>query len=389
MKSFLYFLLLMDLLSCSGGVNNEYLDWSVKMSNSVMMRHDSLIHSMPKKEVWQYDVSLLAGAIGKLSDYTGDDKYYQYFKDCMDFYITPEGTIKYYRLEEYNLDKIRPGVNLFTLFEKTDDTRYETAIKTLIEQLKNHPRTSDGGFWHKKIYTHQMWLDGIFMASPFMVQYATTFDEPQWYDEAVKQITQIYSHTKDDETGLLYHAWDESRSQRWCDPLTGRSEHFWSRAMGWYSMAIVDVLDFLPENHPGRDQLIEILNNISSALVKVQDEKTGLWYQVLDMGGREGNYLEASGSGMFAYTFAKGVRNGYLPNNYRQVAEKTFLGLVENLVEQDADGGYNLTRVCGGCGLGGNPYRDGSYEYYINEKIIPNDPKGVGPFILAGIELSK
>jgi unsaturated rhamnogalacturonyl hydrolase len=387
MKKFPLLIIVAFLVSCSGN-KDKYIDWSIKIASSLMAKHDSLINFQDRKEVWQYDYSLLAGAIGKLTDYTHNRKYFRYFKDYVDFYITEEGKIKYYRLEEYNLDKIRPGINLFPLFHKTGEKKYETALKSQIEQMKTHPRTNDGGFWHKKVYPFQMWLDGIYMACPFMAQYAVEFNEPQWFDEIEKQMTQIYSHTLDEKTGLLYHAWDESRSQRWCDSITGRSKHFWSRALGWYAMAIVDVLDFMPESHPGYKKLVEILNNISAALVKVQDEKTGLWYQVLDMGGREGNYLEASGSSMFVYTFAKGVRKGYLPQSYLQSAEKGFQGLCDNLVKPDPEGGYILTQTCGGCGLGGNPYRDGSYEYYVTEKIKLNDPKGLAPLILAGMELS-
>ena len=323
MKTFFYVAILAILSSCSGS-KKEYLNWSVQMANSIMSRNDSLVNIMARKDVWAYDYAFLAGSIGKLSEYTGDNKYVDYMKDYMDYYITDEGIIRIYRMEEYNLDRIRPGVNFYTLYNKTGDKRYETAIKSLIEQLKTHPRTNDGGFWHKKVYPYQMWLDGIFMACPFMAEYAVTFNEPQWFDEIEKQITQIYQHTVDDETGLLYHAWDESREQRWCDPVTGRSKHFWSRAMGWYAMALVDVLDFMPENHSGYKKIIDILNNIAAALVKVQDLDTGIWYQVLDMGGREGNYLEASGTCMFAYAFATGVRKGYLPALYLPFAEKAY-----------------------------------------------------------------
>ena len=234
-----------------------------------------------------------------------------------------------------------------------------------------------------------MWLDGIYMSSPFMVQYAQEFNAPGWFDVAAFQITHIYEKTVDEKTGLMYHAWDESRTQRWCDPSTGRSKHFWGRAMGWYTMALVDVLDYLPENHPQRQQIIDILNNVSEALLKVRDKDTGLWYQVLDRGGEEGNYLEASCSNMFIYVFAKGARNGYLPEHYKVIASSSFDGVLDNFIQKDNDGLLTLTNVCGSCGLGGNPYRDGSYEYYISEKQVDNDPKGVAPFILAALELKR
>jgi unsaturated rhamnogalacturonyl hydrolase len=383
------FVIIVLLSVSTSSASDKYISWSLKIAGTIMTRHDSLVKFMDRKESWQYDYALLAGAIGKLSDITGDAKYYNYLKAFVDYYIKPDGTIKYYKPEDYNLDLIRPGVNLFTLYHKTGQKKYEIAIKSEIGQLKTHPRTSDGGFWHKKVYPNQMWLDGIFMACPFMAQYAYDYKEPLWYDEIVKQITQIYSHTLDSKTGLLYHGWDESRQQKWSDPATGTSPNFWSRAMGWYVMAIADVLDYIPENNPGRPKLIKILNDVSAALVKVQDKKTGLWYQVLNMGGREGNYLEASGSAMFVYAFAKGVRKGYLPGSYLKVAEKGFDGICYVLVRKDDDGGFSLTQTCGGCGLGGKPYRDGSYAYYVGEKVNVNDPKGLAPFILAGIELTE
>jgi unsaturated rhamnogalacturonyl hydrolase len=234
-----------------------------------------------------------------------------------------------------------------------------------------------------------MWLDGLYMASPFLAKYAQMFDKNEWFDEVAFQLQLVYEKTLDPETGLLYHAWDESREQLWCNPETGQSKHFWSRATGWYMMALVDVPDYLPENHPERGKIIDLLNKLSEALLKVRDEETGLWYQVLDMGGREGNYVEASGSAMFIYAFAKGVKNGYLPEKYLQIAEDTFDSLIENLVIQDEDGYPTLTNTCGACGLGGNPYRMGDYEYYISEKQIDNDQKGVAPVILAAVELKR
>jgi unsaturated rhamnogalacturonyl hydrolase len=292
-------------------------------------------------------------------------------------------------MSNFNIDRVRPGLNMLELYEKTGDEKYKVAAETLVEQMKNHPRTKSNGFWHKKSYPWQMWLDGLYMASPFLAKYAKMFDEPKWFDEVTFQLQLVYEKTLDEETGLLYHAWDESGEQQWCNPETGQSQHFWSRATGWYMMALVDVLGYLPENHPDRPAIIEILNKVSEALLKVQDEKTGLWHQVLDMGGREGNYIEASGSAMFIYAFAKGAKNGYLPEKYFEIAKNAFDSLTENLVTDGEDGYPVLTNTCGACGLGGNPYRMGDYEYYISEKQIDNDQKGVAPVIIAAIELNK
>lgn len=379
------------LMGCSTKpITKDPLEYSIKVADTMMSRYDSIVHHMDhldKRASWQYDYALLAEAIGKLERYTNNPAYGKYMKGFFDYYVDSVGSIRYYKLEEYNLDKIRPAVPLFLLYEKTSDSCYAKALHQEIKQLEMHPRTAEGGYWHKKIYPHQMWLDGIFMASPFMAEYAKMFRQPQWFDEAVRQITLIYNKTVDPETGLLYHAWDESKTQRWANPVNGQSRHFWSRATGWYMMAITDVLDFLPEDHTGRDSLVAILGSVAEALMKVQDPESRLWYQVLDCGGKDGNYLEASGSSMFIYSFAKGAGKGYLQPSYLKVAHDAFNSLIANLMKTDKEGNLILTQICGGCGLGGTPYREGDYQYYVTEKIVENDPKGIAPFILAGIEL--
>lgn len=227
------------------------------------------------------------------------------------------------------------------------------------------------------------------MASPFLAQYAKEFDKPEWFDIVTHQIITVYEKTINPETGLLYHAWDESKEQRWCNKETGQSKQFWSRAMGWYMMALVDVLDYLPENHPDRNSIIKILQDVSDAVLEVQDKKTGLWYQVLDMGGQEGNYIEGSGSAMFVYTYAKGAKKGYLDQKYQEIASNKFDSIIKTLIPEGMDGFPQFTNICGGCGLGGNPYREGDYNYYINERKVDNDSKGVAPLILAALELNK
>jgi unsaturated rhamnogalacturonyl hydrolase len=234
-----------------------------------------------------------------------------------------------------------------------------------------------------------MWLDGLFMAEPFYVWYAKKFNEPEAFDDIINQFVFIAQHTRDTKTGLLYHGWDESKQQRWANQVTGCSPHFWGRAMVWYAMAIVDVLDFLPKNHPRRHELISILKDVSASTLKFRDAKTHLWYQVLDQGNREGNYLEASASCMFTYAFAKGAHKGYLDKKYLTAAKESFRRITRDLISIDAKGFINLLHTCQGAGLGGNPYRDGSYEYYIGEQQRTNDMKGYGPFLLAAIELEK
>jgi unsaturated rhamnogalacturonyl hydrolase len=328
-------------------------------------------------------------AIQRSAETTGEPRYMRFVSDWIDHFVQADGSIRTYRVDEYNLDQINAGKLLFGAFERTGAERYRKALHLLRGQLKTQPRTGSNGFWHKQIYPHQMWLDGIYMAGPFLAEYARRFEEPAIFEDVVGQILLIEEHTRDSKTDLLYHAWDESKQQRWCDPLTGRSQHFWGRGMGWFVMALTDVLDYLPLEHARRQDLIAILDRSARALVRVQDEGTGLWYQILNLPERAGNYLEASASAMFVYAFAKGVRQGYLSQDLLFSARRGYHGLLQNLIRIDSQGLLTLEKVCGGAGLGGNPYRDGSFEYYVTEKIIPNDPKGVGPFILAALEMER
>jgi len=355
------------------------LSWSTRAADSIIRRY------VPFK--WHYEHGLALQAIARVGQRTGLVKYPDYVKTALDPFVDAAGNIKTYSVEEFNLDQINPGKGLFLLYQATGAERYRKALELLREQLRNQPRTREGGFWHKKIYPHQMWLDGIYMASPFYAEFTQTFAESAGFDDVANQITLIEKHMRDPKTGLLYHGWDESRQQRWANRQTGCSPNFWGRAMGWYAMAIVDTLDWIPADHPQRDAMIAILRRMVAALANVQDLPTGLWYQVLDQGHRAGNYLEASASCMFVYAIAKGVRQGHLAPNDIEVARKAYLGILGNLIEIDDRGLVNLNGTCGTAGLGGTPYRDGSFEYYVSERIVTNDYKGAGPFILASLEM--
>jgi unsaturated rhamnogalacturonyl hydrolase len=225
------------------------------------------------------------------------------------------------------------------------------------------------------------------MAAPFYAQYALLFDEPAAFDDITHQIILCEQHTRDPQTGLLYHAWDESRSQKWANAVTGCSPSFWGRAIGWFVMALVDVLDYLPPGHRNFPVLVDILQRLASALIRYQDAGAGLWYQVVDAAGCPGNYYESSASAMLAYGFAKGARKGWLGSDVLLSAQRAYRGLLENQIRLDSHGRLSLENVCSVGGLGGDPYRDGSYEYYIGEKVVSNDFKGVGPFVLAALEL--
>src|SRR5664280_2664765 len=361
--------------------------WSVRMANTVLASSDSLIHYTAGSPKWAYDVAFLGMAINRLGNV--DPKYSKYLDDWVNYFVHPDGSVTDYRMNEYSLDRIFPGRDIITVYKRNPDPKYKIALDNFIEQLKTQPKTNSGGYWHKSIYPNQMWLDGIFMASTYMAEYAKVFNDPQWFNVATSQTIMIYNKTLDPSTGLLMHAWDESLTQKWCDPVTGQSHYPWSRAMGWYTMAIMDILDYLPENHPDRKELIKILQSTCDALLKVRDPGSGIWYQVLNQCGKEGNYLEGSGSAIYTYVFAKGARLGYLDKKYRKIANSAFNGILKELITVDKNGMVTMHNICGGCGLGGNPYRDGTYEYYVNEKRFDNDTKGVAPFILSLIHISE
>ena len=362
--------------------------WSVRFSRAVIARNPE-VHRR-----WDYTAGVVLLAIDRVAQRRKDAGLAGYVKRNMDRWVQADGSITGYELEEFNLDQIAQGRLLFPLAERTGDARYRKAASLLREQLRKHPRTSEGGFWHKKIYPQQMWLDGLYMAAPFYVQYSRTSGEPAGFDDAIRQFLLVARHTRDPRTGLMYHGWDAAREQRWADKETGLSANFWGRAMGWYLMGAVDVLDYVPQNHPDRAALIRLVSEAAEAVARVQDPASGLWWQVLDQPNREGNYLEASASSMFAYALAKAARLGYIDSGYRDVARRGFNGLVRDLVKIAPDGLPSLTSICQVAGLGGNlrrdgSYRDGSFAYYVSEPIVADDYKGVGPFIMAAHELGQ
>lgn len=379
------------LLTCCTGKSspeNAPVDpWSTRMAESVMKRNpEPWMIDFRETPKWEYTQGLVLKSILEVWEATGDDRYFQYVLAYYDQFVNEDGSIELYNPEDYNIDRINPGKPLFRLYKETGKEKFKKAIFLLREQMKTHPRTNEGGFWHKKIYPYQMWLDGLYMASPFLAEFAITFDEPQLLDEVANQFVWMENHARDEKTGLLYHGWDESRQQRWADPKTGLSSNFWGRSIGWYAMGLVDALDFFPEDHPRRPEIIAILNRLATAITNFQDEETGVWYQVVDQAGREGNYLESSASGMFVYSLAKAANKGYIDEKFLKVAQKGHAGILKQFIETDAEGLVSIHKGCSVAGLGGDPYRDGSYQYYISEPIRSNDPKAVGPFILASLQ---
>lgn len=365
------------------------LKWSERMALSIMKRYPEA-WQMDNNETlkWDYKTGLVLTAFESLYNKTNDPIYGDYIAAYAEKVIDSSGNILNVKSDDYNIDMINSGKILFDLYKKTGNQKYLMALNSLGEKLKGHPRTNSGGFWHKEIYPYQMWLDGLYMGSPFYARYTVEYQNGANLNDVVKQFEEIQKHTLDPKTGLYFHAWDESKKMPWADKETGTSPNFWSRSIGWYVMALVDVLDYMPKDHPKRDELIAYLNQAATGIMKYQD-KSGLWYQVTDKGNSKGNYLESSGSCMFVYAFAKGANKGYLPKKYHSFAAKSFEAIIKNFIEVDSDGEIHITQVCGSAGLGGNPYRDGSYEYYVNEKIKTDNSHGAGPFIMAALALNK
>lgn len=363
--------------------------YSAKLAKTAMTRWTDTSAVSPNRlpQKWSYDQGVILKGIEGLWLQTADKKYFDYMQKCMDFFVDDKGVIRTYKKEDYNIDNVLCGRILLTLFKVTGKDKYYKAAATLRDQLNSQPRTKEGGFWHKKIYTNQMWLDGLYMGEPFYAEWSTTFGDTTSYNDIINQFVWMEKHSRDAKTGLLYHGWDESKEQLWANKITGTSPNFWARAMGWYGNALVDVIEQMPASYKKRDSLVNILKRFAAAVQKVQDAKTGLWYDILDKPTAKGNYLEASASSMFVYALAKGVRLGVLPANYLAVSKKGYDGILKTFIETDANGQTNLKGTVSVSGLGGKPYRDGSYEYYMSEKVIVNDPKGVGAFIQAANEM--
>jgi unsaturated rhamnogalacturonyl hydrolase len=366
-KVFILFALVLSFVNYAAAQANPRL--SEQLADTAMNRiwtDDGNPAGIPRK--WTYDQGVILKGIEALWYATGDVKYYNHIKTGMDFWLDNDGNIKGYAIAEYNIDHITPGRAMLTLYRVTGDAKYKKAVDTLRSQLKTHPRTKEGGFWHKKIYPNQMWLDGLYMGEPFYTEYSAVFGEDN-YNDIANQFVWMENHARDAKTGLLYHGWDESREQKWANKETGLSPHVWGRAMGWYAMA-----------------LVAILNREAAAIEKYQD-KDGLWWDIIDLPNKPKNYRESSAAAMFVYALAKGVRQGILPDKYLKVAEKGWAGIKRKFINTKPDGNVDWEGTVSVSGLGGNPYRDGSYDYYMSEKVIVNDPKGLGAAIKAAVEM--
>ncbi|MCX7026520.1 MAG: glycoside hydrolase family 88 protein [Spirochaetes bacterium] len=340
----------------------------------------------PSTVRWNYETGLVLKAVWEASIRVFGGRYDKAIKARVDTLVAADGSIAGYRRDEFNLDQINAGRIVLDLWKTTDEGKYRIAVEALLGQLAGHPRTLSGSFWHKRIYPSQVWLDGLYMCGPFYAACGIEFDRLEFLDDICAQMLKVRDVMKDPNTGLYFHAWDELKVQRWADPTTGLSPHVWGRAVGWLSMALVDILDYLPAGHSSRAALIPMFANLAAALIQAQDT-SGLWWQVMDRPGGEGNYLETSASSMFAYSLSKGTRLDYLQGSEFIAAwERAIVGIEKRFVSLDGSGRFHLGGICKVAGLGGNPYRDGSYEYYLSEPIVRDDYKGMGLFILALVE---
>ena len=361
--------------------------WSERAAHAAMGRWpDGRFAPAGARWGWNYELGALLEGMDAAWQNSADPVYFNYIKSSVDKLLGPDGSIPTLNASENELDSILLGRQLLLLYGVTQDRRYLTAATQLYQQLQHQPRTPSGGFWHKQRYPNQMWLDGLYMAEPFYAEYASISHHPEDFKDIAHQFVLIDEHARDARTGLLYHGWDESKEQRWADKSTGGSSQFWARGMGWHLMALVDTLEFYPDDDAGRNELLAILEREAAVVARYQDASTGLWYQVMDKQGAQGNYFESSAACMFVYALAKGVRRGYLPERYLTNAERGYHGILTHFIKA-GDDGVTLTSTVKSAGLGGEPYRDGSYAYYIGEKVVSNDPKGVGAFILAGTEM--
>lgn len=351
--------------------------WSIRMADTVLSRWADLSPS------WSHEYGVMFQGLLDVWRRTGDDRYFDYIKKHIDAVVDPEGKITGYDRDRFRLDDIVSGRMLFPLMDKTGDARYRKAAAALREHFRHHPRTVDGGFWHNGDLANQMLLDGSYMGTPFYAEYAERTNDAEALDDAIRQPLIMAEHNRDAGSGLFYHGWDQDRKESWANPATGCSPSFWGRSQGWYAMTLADLLDIVPRDHRWYAELLDVYTNLMAALLKVRDSESGLWWAVLDQGGREGNYLEASASLMFLYAMARGVARGHLPADpYRAATDKAFKGTLDRLVVEK-DGILTVKNTCKTAGLGVKPGRDGSFAYYMSEPVADDDFKGVAGFLLA------
>lgn len=338
------------------------------------------------KPSWNYMDGCMIKAVIELYHITKKEEYLAFADTFIDYFVNEDGSILSYDPKEYNLDNVNAGKTLFDLYELTGKEKYRKAIDTVYSQLKGQPRTSTGNFWHKMIYPNQIWLDGLYMAQPFYMQYELTYNHGANCMDSYHQFLNVYRLMRDLRNGLYYHAYDDSKEAFWCDKVTGLSDNFWLRALGWYAMALIDTMEVMPESMgTEKAELNRIYKELIDSMLPYQDEESGMWYQVVNRGGIMPNYLETSGSAIFAYAIMKSVRLGFLEDSYFTYGQRAFDGICGKYLSEK-DGELQLDGICLVAGLGNTEMREGTFDYYMREPIVKNEAKGVAPLILAYIE---
>ena len=369
-------------------VIDEYVSYLIDNSDAAhpMWNIEKIRSGKPNK--WNYIDGCMITALLRMYEITGKRKYLDFSDGFVSAFVNEDGTIGTYSVDEYNLDNVRPACNLFTLYDLTGKEKYRKAMDTVRSQLDTMPRTNEGNFWHKKIYPYQVWLDGMYMAQPFYVEYEKRFNKMSGCIDSYKQFQNVRRFMRDEETGLYYHGYDESREMYWADKETGCSPNFWLRATGWFMASLVDTAEAMGEQlYNEYRTLQDMLKELADSLLKYMDKESHMFYQVIDKKDAQGNYLETSGSALIAYALLKGVRLGYLPKRYADIAEEIFYGITDRYLSKNEDGTPKLGGICLVAGLGGEQHRDGSLEYYFSEPVVENDAKGTAPLLLAYTEL--
>lgn len=367
---------------------DEYIDYLMAHSDAEHPAWNLEMIRSGKSNKWNYIDGCMITGILELYEITGEARFLDFADRFLSGFVEENGHIRTYDPEEYSLDNVNPGKNLFPLYDLTGKEKYRKATERVRSQLSTMPRTPEGNFWHKLIYPNQVWLDGIYMALPFYMEYEKRFDAQKDCQDICQQIANVEIRMRDPETGLYYHGYDASRKMYWADPDTGCSPNFWLRAEGWFILGLVDVLEIMKDLPMQAESvhLQHMLLDLAKALSKYQDP-SGLWYQLIALPELEGNYLETSGTALISAALLKAVRLGFLPESFRAVGEKAFYGIVDHRLTKNADGTPCVTGICLVAGLGGEQHRDGSVAYYLSEPVVQNDAKGVGPLLLAYTEM--
>ena len=363
---------------------DEYIDYLMAHSDSAHPAWNLEMIRSWKSNKWNYIDGCMITGILERYEITGEARFLDFADRFLSGFVEEDGRIRTYDPAEYSLDNVNPAKNLFTLYDLTGKEKYRKALELVRSQLSTMPRTPEGNFWHKLIYPNQVWLDGIYMALPFYMEYEKRFDAQKDCEDICRQIANVEIRMRDPKTGLYYHGYDASRKMYWADPDTGCSPNFWLRAEGWFILGLVDVLEIMKDLPMGAESvhLQHMLLDLAKALSKYQDP-SGLWYQLIALPELAGNYLETSGTALISAALLKAVRLGFLPESFRAVGEKAFYGIVDHRLTKNADGTPCVTGICLVGGLGGEQHRDGSAAYYLSEPVVQNDAKGVGPLLLA------